>query len=526
MKRILLSLTIIFTLLLLGCDINPIIHNRTNTSQKNSDIDIDYEVEKISMSKSYQHINPKIEVIKKDMNSKVLVSLGLMNSSGIDVTQIKKINEEINIHIKNQKKIRKSQIVNPQVLIDLKDIKYKDIENLNFNIINENYEPIRLKLGINEIIDKVNSNFNLSVNDFPDVNIISTSDQLLWDISYNNTFDKANINNPIINLSVLVDADTGDIVDSSKETISSFIDEGEILDYISDKFILYKKTKENKENKNIKSNLCIFDIDNNNTEIIYKSKADIQSAVPNSNFSYIGVLESNEENNEVYIVETNNKKAYKTSLNSNINPSIIRWKNNKELYIVDSKEESSNIYTYNIENNDFDLVSKVDKNIVDLKILNNSIFITEKKIDSDNLKFHLKSNWDETIFNDYGFKPNYINNNQIAYLKLDEESHNNRFEIYDLKEEKVYDSVDLNISHYFTLSNGNIILIEKNDSDNKYTMYKYNINEKSQELIATINNDNVYYNKNKGLLYIDHKAPFGSKKSQIIYSIDLDQLDK
>src|SRR5699024_951921 len=114
--------------------------------------------------------------------------------------------------------------------------------------------------------------------------------------------------------------------------------------------------------------------------------------------SYIGVLESNEENNEVYIVETNNKKAYKTSLNSNINPSIIRWKNNKELYIVDSKEESSNIYTYNIENNDFDLVSKVDKNIVDLKILNNSIFITEKKIDSDNLKFHLKSNWDETIF--------------------------------------------------------------------------------------------------------------------------------
>src|SRR5699024_11975303 len=117
-------------------------------------------------------------------------------------------------------------------------------------------------------------------------------------------YDNNKKNYPIINLSVLVDEDNEDIVDSSKETISSFINEGEILDYISDKFILYKKTKENKENKNIKSNSCIFDIDNNNTEIIYKSKADIQSAVPNSNFSYIGVLESNEENNEVYIVET------------------------------------------------------------------------------------------------------------------------------------------------------------------------------------------------------------------------------
>ncbi len=80
------------------------------------------------------------------------------------------------------------------------------------------------------------------------VNILNKNDRILWELNYNNIFDKYNTETPIIDLSVLIDANSGSVIKSSKNFISSLIDEGYILDYIPNKFILYKK-QENGEKK-------------------------------------------------------------------------------------------------------------------------------------------------------------------------------------------------------------------------------------------------------------------------------------
>lgn len=527
MKRILILFILIIPLIFVGCsldDIDPIVYKedskyKDDLNKKN----IDYDVEKISLSKSYQNIEPNIEIIKKDMNLKLLVSLGLIESSGIDVKEIKQIDNEINIHIENQKDFRKSEILNPQILIDFKNLKSKNISDLKFNIISENYENIDIKLGINEVIDKVNSSFNLSVSNFPDVNIVKRSDKLLWDISYKNIFDKYNIKNPIINLSILVDANSGDIIKSSKDLISSYIDEGEILNYINDNSILYTKTINNSKDDNIINELLTFDVNTNEIQTIYKSKKDIRSVIPNSTVDYISILESDKEDNEICILETNNNKAYKVSLDKDIKPRTISWKNNEELYIVDNKEESSNIYSYNIKENDYNLEFNLDENIVDLKVEGKFLLLTEQDADSDDLNIYLRKNG-KYVFNDSGFKPTILPDGKLFYLQNDKENHTNKFKIYDLNTNKTYANVDLNVSNYFVLEDNNIVLIEKNDSDNQYTLYKYNITEKNYKFITNIKNDNVFYNKDKELLYLDHMAPFEINESQIIYSIDLKKI--
>lgn len=524
MKRILLFIIIILPLSTFGCNLED---NSSGNLKYNSEVDLDYKIEKITLSESYQNIEPNIEIINKDFNSKVLISLGLIKSSGVDIDKINKIEDEINIHIKNKTQFLKSKIVTPQILLELKDIDYKDMENYKFNIINDNYSPIDIKLSANEIIDRINSNFNISVMNFPDINIINKSDQILWEISYENIFDRDSLTTPIINFSVLVDANNGEIIESSKDLISSFIDEGEILNYVPNNLILYKKTENNieEDDDNLNSNLWSFDINNQKKEMIYKSNSNIKSAIPNSNTSNIAVLESNSKDSEIHIIETDSNKAYKISLNKNINPSTIYWKNNEELYIVDNSERSSNIYTYYMDKNDLDLSFKIDKNIIDLKFENNSLILTEKDPDSEDFKIHFQYEKDKSRFNDYGFKPFYINENKISYLKLNKDNHTNNLNIYDIEKDKVSDSIDLNISNYFPLDDENIILIEKNDSDNKYTLYQYNLKEKSNEFITNIKSDSVFYNEEQELLYVDHNIPFESDKSEIIYSIDLSKIN-
>lgn len=531
MKRIFLLLIIILPLSIVGCSLEdsyPISYKEKTNNTNKSVEKLDYKIENISLSQGYQNIEPGVEIINKDFTSKLLVSVGLVNSSGIDISEINRFEDQINIHIKNKGGFLKSQVVTPQILLELKDIDYKELENYKINIVNKNYSPIDIKFGVNEIIEKINSQFNISVVNFPSVNIINKSGEILWDISYENIFDKSNITSPVINLSVLVDADKGKVVESSKDLISSFIDEGEILYSIPNHLLIYKKIDyASKEGKGLNSNLWTFNINNGEREKIYKSKSDIQSVFPNSKFSNLAVLESTSENNEIYIIETKTNKAYKASINKNINPSLIQWKNNKELYIVDSREESSNIYIYNTKDNNYDFLFKLDKNIVDLKVENDVLILTEKENHSDNLKIHLQDNVGKfkSKFSDYGFQPYYINNSLISYLKSNENDNSNSLNIYDIEKEKIYDSIDLNISNYFPIDNDEIILIEKNDSDNKYTLYQYKLEEKSYQAITSIKSDSVFYNKDKDLLYVDHTIPFESKRSQIIYSIDLSKIN-
>src|SRR5690606_26009377 len=133
------------------------------------------------------------------------------------------------------------QLAVPQIILDLKNTKLTNFEDIKFNIVNENFEPISFKLELNDAINKVKSDFNVTANTVPEINLSNIDGRFIWNIVYNSIFDKDNPETPLVNLSVELDANSAEIIQSKKGFISSYIDEGHVLDYIMDKYILYRK---------------------------------------------------------------------------------------------------------------------------------------------------------------------------------------------------------------------------------------------------------------------------------------------
>lgn len=522
MRRI-LSLMILLSVILtlIGCsNDNPILYKETNNDI--TEEEISYTVEQVLLSKGFQSVEPKVEVLKKGLTTKLIASLGLFQSSGIKVSKIVRIGNELNIHLQNQSSEELSSLVVPQVIIELKGHKLKKLEEMQFNIINENYKPLKLKFGINEAINKIYSEFKIVSNTAPITNLIPQDGKLLWDVTYNSVFDKDNPEAPLANLSVLMDANTGDTISTKKTFISSLIDEGYILDYISNKYILYAKPERDIEKNVIKEDLWSYDIESNKKSLLYSSNMKITNAMFSPDLEYISLLESNESDSSLYIVPRLDKKAYKVLFEEAIKPKLITWKNDNTLYIVDnSNGEVSNIYNYNIKNNLTSLTSSIERNITSLKIKENSFMITEADKENLNFKISITKDWKSFRLIDHGCNPKFIDKAKIAYLKYNEKENKKSLIIYDIEEKEKYDIIDLNISNFFVQPDGNIIIVESNPSNNDFTVIQYNIEDKSTSIIAKSNSEKVFYNEEKNLLYVYLQIPFESDKTELIYSIDL-----
>ncbi len=97
MKKI-FFLIAIFTLSLLniGCSgvkEKPLVEKETKEKS------LSYVVEKITLSKGFQAINPSVEVLDDTTNLKLLANIGLIESSGIRIDKITKLDNAINIYV-------------------------------------------------------------------------------------------------------------------------------------------------------------------------------------------------------------------------------------------------------------------------------------------------------------------------------------------------------------------------------------------------------------------------------------------
>lgn len=525
MRRILALMIFLSVILsLIGCsNDNPILFKETNSQIKEEEIS--YTVDQVLLSKGFQSVEPKVEVLKKGLTTKLIASLGLFQSSGIKVSKIVKIGNEINIHLQNQSNEELSSIVVPQVIIELKGFKLKKFDEMQFNIINENYKPLKLKFGINEAINKIDSESKIVSNTAPITNLIPQDGKLLWDITYNSVFDKDNPEAPLANLSVLMDANTGDIISTKKTFISSLIDEGNILDYISNKYLLYTKAERDIEKNIIKENLWSYDIESNQKSLLYSSNMKITNAMFSPDLEYISLIESNESDSSLYIIPRLDRKAYKVLFEEAIKPKIITWKDDNTLYIVDNSSENvSNIYDYNIKDNLTSLTSTIEKNITSLRIKEKFFMITEADKENLNYKISITKDWKSFRLIDYGCSPKFIDKTKIAYLKYNEKENKKALIIYDINEKEKYDVIDINISNFFVLPNGHMIIVENNPNNNDFTVLQYNIEDKTTSIISKSNSEKVFYNEEKNLLYVYLQIPFESDKTELIYSIDLSKI--
>ena len=248
MKKVLFLLIItILSLATYGC----MIHKETplSTTENLDEKILNYKINKIILSKGFQTLEPNVEIVKRNNNLQLLASLGLMESSGVKIDKITKSGKEVNIYIEREFDRDKVQLAVPQIVIEVDDSIVEKLEDLNFNIINKNYENIPLKFNKSQILNKIYAHFKIGTNTIPTVELTRLKDNIFWNISFQNIFDKENFKFPLINFNVKVDARTGEILESQKDIISTSIDDGYLLDYIPNNYLLYKRQHMEKDNE-------------------------------------------------------------------------------------------------------------------------------------------------------------------------------------------------------------------------------------------------------------------------------------
>ena len=116
---------------------------------------------------------------------------------------------------------------------------------------------------------------------------------------------------PLIDLYALVDANSGDIIESDKNIISQMSDTGHILDYMQNESLLYKQKYNSKEHDKLKEQLYSYSIVDKKNTLLYSSNYKISSGKISPDLENVSFLETSENGNEMYIVSSNTPKIYK-----------------------------------------------------------------------------------------------------------------------------------------------------------------------------------------------------------------------
>lgn len=528
MKRILIIFTLVYlTLIMAACnsdEVSPLIIKDTDTeSDIIEDDNIIFNIEQTILAKGFQNLDPKVEIQKKEDGFRLLASLGLFETSGVHVTNINKSGNEIDIHVENKFSTFENQLAIPQVIIELKDLSLRSVENYTFNIINENYQPIKVKLSANEVINKVNSDFQIVTNTSPAIDMTKKGDKLFWELNYENILDKHNPETPVVDMSVIVDANSGELVESSKKFISALIDEGSILDYIPKEYILYIKDDKNLSEQNKGASIWLYDIKNNTKKVLYSTSSKIISAKHNPNLDSISILESVDGANRLYILGKEDVKPYRAVFDSSVNPLIVRWKDNSNIYILSKSDGKSTIYNYNIEEATSDLVTSIYSDVTGIQVQNDEAILTVRDKESEGSLIRMTSDWINFKIEKEGHSPIFISDKYLGVLKLNEKTETNELLILNKDDGSIYSNLDLNVTNYYKIDENTIGIISSNQKNNDFTFHKYNIADKELEGIVNISSSQAYYDTEKQVLYIDLKVPFESDKPQIIYSLNLDK---
>ena len=457
---------------------------------------LDYKIENIVLSKSFQFLDSNVEILEKNKSLKLLASVGLIESSGIEIKKITQIGNTINIYINRLLNGDQIQLAVPQIKFEISSPISQNPKDLNFNIIHENYKPISIKFNKNQILDKIYKQFKIEPNTVPQVTLNKYRGDIFWNISFSNIFDKENQKSPLINLNVEVDALTGEILDSNKENISSYIDEGYLLDYIPNSFLLYKT--EQIKNGTLYESLWTYNMETGTRNNLFTTRHKIHSALFSQNSEYISLIEIDESKTQtyLYLIERPNKLSYKITPIHHLQPKLIRWKDNV-LYFVDIKDKTSTLLTYNVEDKECKTLFKIDKVIDSFDILGDRFLLTEPT------DYSLKKNIFITHDGDYlkeigtGFKASFLDENNIMFLENIEKKDKNILNIYDLEEDRQIQSLNYDIANYYKLNNEEILFIEKASCNNNYILTEYNLNEKTPIFTATITSDRIFFDSNK-----------------------------
>ncbi|NLW40697.1 MAG: hypothetical protein GXY96_07200 [Tissierellia bacterium] len=521
MKKIFFIIAI-FTLSLLNIGCSGV-KEKSLVEKETKEKSLSYVVEKITLSKGFQAINPSVEVLDDTTNLKLLANIGLIESSGIRIDKITKLDNAINIYVTSLQEDQKNQLAIPRAVIRLQDAIEEKAEELKFNIINQNYDLISLKFNRDQILDKIYTDFKIEPSSMPEVILDKVSNNIYWNITFTNIFDKENLESPLINFNVRVDALDGSILSLTKEPISAYIDDGVLLDYIPNSLLLYKQF--HVENNIDYETIWIYDLEKEEQNKLYTSKSRILSAHFSPDAQYISVIENIEDKTDIYLIPIEENIAYKITPDNYFHPQLMKWKDHKTLILLNRDDKYSTFLAYDLEENRAERVFKTDKNVDSFDLHEDMILFTEPNENSLDKDIYLYNNEDKSKKIGEGYKISFLDDERIIYLKNIEGENKSVFYIFDMVDNKFEHKIDKNIVNYIRLDDDNFILIEQNNHNNDYTAYKFNNTEKSITAFARINSDKIYYDANREKGYISKYLPFNQDNLSIIYSVDLKKSD-
>lgn len=476
-----------------------------------------FSIDKIALSRSYQNTIPRVEVIKRNNRTSLLVSAGLVKSSGVEVLDVSKVDNTINIQIRN-KEDKSAQLVIPQIWIDISGISQSTLETMRFNIINENYNPIEITYGIVDVLNKISSDLRISSSSSPSTELIQDGDKFIWEIYYQNIFDRYSKEIPLINLKVQVDTKSGSIISSSKSLISSLVDEGKIVDFIQDKGMLY--IIENPEST-YKNSLWFYDFKEKSKELYFETNDQILNVKLSPDEKNISLITSKETKNFLYIIQTKDRRVLYVNVLGDLSPRVSLWKDKDELYVLGEPTElSSTLLLYNLDDNIISQSRTYNTPLANFRYKKDLFLIAEIVQDSPNRNIKISN--DDSYFRHIGsgFMVNLIDKDFVIFLSKSLESDVNILNVYNLNDPEEGYIIEKNILNYQILNKDKILLVEKLNGGNDFMTYILHVDSKELEEIGKVNSNLVYLDYNRETLYVDLIIPFESDLSEIIYTID------
>lgn len=525
-KRFLLFIVFIMPLLLSACSLGdlPFLNKVNIKAAAYDNSNFMFTVEKVLLSKGYQNTEPRVELVSKLDETRILIFPGLVKSSGMKISDITIEDDVVNINIVNSS-YSSAELVIPQISVLLTKLDKNNIDKLSFNIINENYQPIKINHGIVDVLNKVQADFKISTDTYPSISLVEKNDSILWKIDYDNIFDIENREIPIIDLELLVDSSNGEVLMSKKALISTLIDDGEILSLNQKYGFLYNKTRI--ENQITMNEIWFYNFLDNTKSKVYTSQSEITSARFRTDGLALAFIEKRDDYSIPYIIELADKRVTKVVLEENQMPEQIDWKTNDELSILTSfKANQSTIYVYNTNDNTLRTGLTAVFDIASFSQFEDKILLSEYVETTKNNTIKLWEPRKGFVYIGSGYSPQVINENYGVYIEKDENSDMESLHILDLNTLKNDFTISNTIKSFKFISPNEIYISETSDGNSCFKSSILNIDDKELYPIGNINSYKSFYHKETQLIYLNVSLPFVENSPKIIFSIHQDELKR
>lgn len=520
MKRNSLFLLIVLSIIFItGCSF-PILRESNPVQEPKIEMEPEFSVEQVVLSQGFQNTKPRIELSRKNNNLRLLVSPGIVKSTGMEVSKFEEVDGVFNIHLVNSS-YSSAELVIPQITVLLSNVTPSEAESMKFNIVNENYTPVSVSRGIVDVLKKVKSDYKISSDGFPSIKLIQEENEPLWVIEYKNIYDTENLEIPLINLRLKVSANNGEVVESSKGLISAYFDHGTILDFVPGKAILYSIRNSDSN----KDELWYYDFPSGDKMNIYKTLSLITSAQLSPDGLNIALLEEDGEKATAYTISIDDKRAVRVGTGMDLIPEQISWKDDLEIQVLARfTNNQTQIFSYNIQDNSLTathtFMMDLDTFFTEDDVILASEFIKNKS----NNKILLSDGRNGLRYVDDGFNPKILNENLGMHLRNDDNSTTNRLHIFTLDTlETVYET-RFDVVNTGRVSDTEILVVEKLPGNNNFGAHILNVETLELRSLGNINTSRIYLDVDTDTIYANPSITYKSNALELIYSMDLSNL--